>query len=415
MRVLIINQYAGNKGDRAVAYFEVRELLKNKNIDQIYLSTNKPQWWTEKDSITKSEKVIIVPWGWDVATFSPRNRKSWEHRRFMKFIVLPFVVFFYNKNKKIPYWISRLYTSSKFIEAVKKADLIISTGGHHLTTRFCADLRGELFFDLLTASMYKPVILWSQTYGPFNFHNNKFKYACKKLLESSKIYIRDIQSENEIYSLGVKSQIHKTYETVIGLENEIENYILPSARKKLIGITIYNAEHRSEEDYKNYINLMARITDYLCLLGYKVKYFPHEIKGAVVNDRKCIDDIILLCSNKDSIYYNDEDSSTEEHLKELSECCMFIGHKTHSVVFALTVGTPLLAISYHPKTQDFLKLYGLESNVIDEINLTFDNMKRKIDSILENLDKVGLKQYEKSCYFGKIVRDTFISAVDYNK
>ena len=96
MRVLIINQYAGNKGDRAVAYFEVRELLKNKNIDQIYLSTNKPQWWTEKDSITKSEKVIIVPWGWDVATFSPRNRKSWEHRRFMKFIVLPFVVFFYN-------------------------------------------------------------------------------------------------------------------------------------------------------------------------------------------------------------------------------------------------------------------------------------------------------------------------------
>ncbi|WP_300131785.1 polysaccharide pyruvyl transferase family protein [uncultured Barnesiella sp.] len=411
MEVLIINQYAGNKGDRAVAYCEIRELLKCKSISKIYLSTSSPQWWSEKDSITKSPKVSIIPWGWDVSNFSPRNRIAWEHRRFMRYIALPLVVFFYNINKKIPYWISKLYTSGKFIEAVRKSDVIISTGGHHLTTRFCTDLRGELFFDLLTASMYKPIILWSQTYGPFNFHNRKFRYACKKLLESSEIYVRDIQSEEAVRSLGVTSPINKTYETVIGLEDEIEKYVLPSEREKKIGITIYNAEYRTDGEYRKYINLMAQVTDYLCSLGYRVKFFPHEMKGAVINDRKCIADILLLCTNKDSIIYNDEDSTTKEHLLELSECCMFIGHKTHSVIFALTVGTPLLAISYHPKTRDFLKLYDLEDDVIDEENLTFDNMKIKIDYIIANLDVIGMKQREKSCQFGKIVRDTFISAV----
>lgn len=100
MEVLIINQYAGNKGDRAVAYCEIRELLKCKSISKIYLSTSSPQWWSEKDSITKSPKVSIIPWGWDVSNFSPRNRIAWEHRRFMRYIALPLVVFFYNINKK---------------------------------------------------------------------------------------------------------------------------------------------------------------------------------------------------------------------------------------------------------------------------------------------------------------------------
>lgn len=406
MKALIINQYAGNKGDRAVAYFELRELAKN-HIDKIYLSTNNPSWWNKKESFPQDSDVSLIPWGWNVAGFNPHNRWHWEHRRFMRMVALPFLAFCYQKSIKIPLWIARLYTNHEYLNAVLNADIIISTGGHHLTTRFTPDLRCELFFDMLTAAMYHSVIMWSQTYGPFQFQNKNLKKACIKLLSCSKLYIRDLQSEKEIKTLCDTPKISFTYETVIGLDNEITEYILPSKRERKIGITIYNAEARTNQKYRNYIKVMAQIADFLCGNGYEVVFYPHEIKGASINDRDCIKDIIQLCCNKKEIQFIDVDEPTNKHLKAISECCMFIGHKTHSVVFSLTVGTPLLAIAYHSKTRDFLKQYDLEENIIDESKLTFDLIRDKINEIVVNMDAVGQIQIVKSRKYGSIVRKHF--------
>lgn len=415
MKALIINQYAGNKGDRAVAYFELRELAKKSNIDKIYLSTNNPSWWHQKDSIPQGANVSLIPWGWNVAGFNPRNRWHWEHRRFMRIVALPFLAFCYQKNIKIPLWIARLYTNHVYLDAVLDADIIISTGGHHLTTRFTPDLRCELFFDILTAAMYRSVTMWSQTFGPFRFQNKNLKNACIKLLSSSKLCIRDLQSEQEINTLCATPNVSFTYETVIGLENEITEYILPSKREKKVGITIYNAEARTNQKYSNYIKTMAQTADYLCENSFEVVFFPHEIKGAGINDRDCIKDIIQLCSNKRKIQFIDVDEPTAKHLKAISECSMFIGHKTHSVVFALTVGTPLLAIAYHSKTYDFLKQYGLTANVIDESKLTFDLIRDKINEIIANMDAIGQIQITKSREYGSIVRKHFSEITKYEK
>ncbi len=412
MKVLIINQYAGNKGDRAVAYLELRELLKNKKISHIYLSTNNPYWWKNDQCITQSDKIELIPWGWNVENFSPTNRFHWEYRRFMRNIALPLLVKAYNKNIRIPLWFSRIYTNSKFVDAIKTSDVIISTGGHHITTRFTPNFRSELFFDMLTASMYKKLILWSQTYGPLRFTNKQFEQACRKLINSAKIYVRDLESITELSRFGITSNINKTNETVIGLEDVVQNYVLPSKRKKIIGITIYNAESRTPKEYENYVQIMAYTADYLSTHGYKVRFFPHEIKNAVINDRKCIHDILNNTKYGENIDFVDNDLSTEEHLKELSECCMFIGHKTHSIVFALTIGTPLLAIAYHPKTKDFMKQYSLEDNIINESELSHELMIMKINHILTQIDEIGLKQREVSKMLGNKVRKDFASLIN---
>lgn len=405
MKVLIINQYAGNKGDRAVAYLEIRELLKNNNIEKIYLSSNNPDWWSS-DDFMKNLRLEIIPWGWNVQGFNPRNRIDWEKRRIRRVFVLPFLAWCYNKNIKLPYCLSKIFVNNKYLKAVESSDVIISTGGHHLTTRFSENLRGELMFDMIVASMYKKLILWSQTYGPFNFTNSNLKNACIKLLKTSEVYVRDIESTEELRKLGINN-FSRTFETVIGLEDVIKDYILPSKREKTVGITIYNAESRTKQVYDNYVNIIAQSADYLTERGYKVLFFPHEIKTSVVNDRICIKDIMVKCVHKDNIDYLKDDIGTKEHLEEISKLSMFIGHKTHSIVFALTVGTPLLPIAYHPKTVDFLKQYDLSDNIVNENELSFSLMKKKIDYILNNLDKIGLQEKEKSSEFGKYVRGDF--------
>lgn len=407
MKILIINQYAGNKGDRAVAFFEVRELLNNEKVDKITLSTNNPSLWSLSDFQGETHKVKLIPWGWDVKNFNPKSRLDWERRRFMRLVGLPLVLNAYNKGIKLPCCLLKLFVNNDFLKSVKDSDVIISTGGHHLTTRFTQDLRGELLFDMLIAAMFKPLIFWSQTYGPFKFVNNKFERAVVKLLFNNSLYVRDLQSIEELKKLGVSNIPKSTYETVIGLENVIQDYVLPSHRKKKVGITIYNAEPRTVEEYSYYINSMAQFSDYLVKQGYIVTFFPHEMHNSVVNDRQCIKDIISRCKSKSGIGFYDEDKPTETHLKELSECQVFIGHKTHSIVFALTVGTPLLPIAYHPKTIDFLKQYDLEDSILNEKELSFESLKDKFDMIRDNMDAIGLQQRNRSREIGEVVRTDF--------
>lgn len=62
MNVLITNQWATNKGDRAVAYFLIRELLR-QGIKDITISTSNTYYW--KDFACFPEATLgFIPFGW---------------------------------------------------------------------------------------------------------------------------------------------------------------------------------------------------------------------------------------------------------------------------------------------------------------------------------------------------------------
>ena len=227
------------------------------------------------------------------------------------------------------------------------------------------------------------------------------------LITISGILVTDINNE-ELKEIKINSaQLHKTYKSVLGLNSLINDFTLPSKREKIIGITIYNAEHRTPGEYTAYCEKMADITDWLTEEKFNVKFFPHEIIGSVVNDRDCIKDIIALVKNKVSVVIENKDLSTIEHLREIGQCKLFIGHKTHSVIFALTTGTPVIAISYHPKTIDFLRQYSLEGNIIREAELTLSTFVKVFNKMDTNIDGIGICQFEKSREIAQIISGDF--------
>jgi polysaccharide pyruvyl transferase WcaK-like protein len=406
MKVLVLNQYAGNKGDRAVAYFVMRALAQ-AGVDRITLSTHDRNFWKDDDAITRF-KVHLVPWGWNVEGFNPRRRIDWERQRFMRHFGFPWL-----RNRlllKKDLGISRWICSREYQRAVEEADGIIGTGGHILTTRFAEDCIVEMVYDLMVvAVMQKSFVLWSQTIGPFQFKDIRNKEAVERLLTLARsVFVRDKNSFAACRSMGLpENQIRYTFESVIGLNDEIRAYVPPSHRENVLGITVYNAEKRTTDEYNQYVESMAHVADYAVSLNMRVRFFPHEIRGAVIDDRQCIRDIIDRMKRSNCAEIFDEDVTTVRHLSEVASCRAFIGHKTHSVIFALTVGTPLVAISYHPKTVDFMSQYDLPGNCLHDQDLSDQNLIKHLDVVLCNADEIGKKQWERSCYLGNKVRDDF--------
>ena len=394
-KVLIINQFSANKGDRAVLYALISEVLKH--TDNITVSTSQPELWIDYKFYDENN-IKFVPWGWDYIN---------TDNRFKRFLV--------NKLKKISYilnreiflseskmfnWLSSLLTNSKYDKALKESDLVISTGGHHITTILVKDAITGQIFDLSRAiSENKPVILWSQTIGPLDFHNKQNEKFVNKIIKSiNQIYIRDIKTIELIDNLVDNKNYSQTFESVFTLNHKFD-FILPSQREKKVGISIYSTKIRKEKEAQQYINSLASLAKFAIKQGYKIEFFPMEMNGNPADDRKMIQRIVKIIDDSKKCIVHNDDLDTLTHMKKVSECQIFVGHKTHSIIFSLTVGTPLLAIAYHVKTNDFMDQFDLAENCISDEQINNESLINLFNSISKNIDVIGNKQYSTSKKF----------------
>jgi polysaccharide pyruvyl transferase WcaK-like protein len=202
-------------------------------------------------------------------------------------------------------------------------------------------------------------------------------------------------------NIEVNEKLFYTPETVLSLNSLFNDYVRPSNRNNVLGVSIYSTKKRDEKETKDYIEVISSICNYAISIGFKVRMFPMEIKNTEPDDRIMLADIL----NKIELKYNceivDKDMETKEHILEVSKCKVFIGHKTHSTIFALASGTPLIAIAYHPKTIEFMKQFDLEDYSVSDEYLSTKFLVDTLDKINLNLDSIGDKMFSKSNEFSK--------------
>lgn len=401
MNITIINQYAGNKGDRAVLYALCNLILKENKEANITVSTSKVSMWDDY-SFYKENNIKFVPGGWD---FESNLEGSRYFKLLEKIKKYTFTLLRENYLSFRSPLLSKFLSNPEYHNGLKKSDLIISTGGHHFTTILSKDLVSDLPYDLAIAlSLKKSVCLFSQSIGPFEFSNlrNK-KFVTKLLNDCSSIYIREDMSKE--YLLGMNIEIDKklfyTPETVLSLNSLFNNYVKPSSRNNVLGLSIYSTKKRNEKETKDYIEVISSICNYAISIGFKVKMFPMEIKNTEPDDRIMLAHILNKIELKENCEIVDKDMETKQHIIEVSKCKVFIGHKTHSTIFALASGTPLIAIAYHPKTIEFMKQFDLEDYSVSDEYLSAKFLVDTLDKINLNLDSIGDKMFSKSNEFSK--------------
>jgi polysaccharide pyruvyl transferase WcaK-like protein len=228
------------------------------------------------------------------------------------------------------------------------------------------------------------------------------------LQQTSEVIVRDEQSWFELDKLPIKNdQVSQTYESVIGLNDLFSAYILPSKRKAILGISIYATQARPKHLHSQYITTIAALADYAIEQGYEIRFLPMELKDGTSDDRPLIYEIIKKIKHDKRCMVEEYDMDTPTHLSEVAKYRMFVGHKTHSIIFALTVGTPLIAIAYHKKTEDFMNQYELDRYCIPDTILEKDQLIDKFKKLSTEIDSIGIQAFEKSLEYGEIVRDDF--------
>jgi len=396
MKILIINQYAANLGDRAMLFFLLNELTKN-GVKDITVSTHNPYYWSGFKHFEKTN-IRFIPFGWSVCSKNPKPEGIIGRilviakNEFYKRVCIPKVRDAL-LNGKSPDTVKK-FTSRPYWQAVQDANLIIGMGGHRVTTLLVEDALISATYDMAVALLHKkPLVLWSQTIGPLEFKKDENRQFIKKILTDVKrIYIRDEGSEVELKNLGVPlAHVFKTRDSVFGMDDIVTDNSMPLQRGKLVGAAIY-IKKRTAEQMRHYMVSWAHLVDYVTDAGYSVLFFPMGIGG--MREMPCIRGIIRRCKNKDKVSILHGHPEVPEHMNKVAQCRLFVGHKTHSVIFALTAKTPLVAIAYQKKTEDFMNQFGLGEYCITDSQLSGDKLVELFVKAEKNIDEIYQKELQ---------------------
>lgn len=392
-KILIACQCATNKGDRAIAEYLIEQISANKDIE-LTLSTSEPHLWS--DLFNKGIKVIGMGYKTYCSTGSVnligkicRKIEAFIHKNIMFRDML---------NEKSKHNLLAFH-SKEFVNAVKSSDLVIVTGGHHITSIRSKNALFAYTYDIGLIYLFsKKYVLWSQTIGPLDFTSkNAEDFFGKVIKNSAAVYIRDENSMECIESLyGHQSNIVRTYDSVFGFGDR--DFGIYESREKKVGISIFNGLQKAFSTFP----AIAKILDFLVEKGYKIEFFRMEFGNKEESD---IETVISLMKNKKNIKIFPFRTTTAEHLAELSTCEIYIGYKTHSIIMSLTTGTPLLAIAYHKKTIDFMREYGLEDYAVNDESLTAEAAEKIIQKLLKEKDSVHSIEKEKSEHMSKVLKN----------
>lgn len=403
MNILLIHQYAGNKGDRAVAFAMcnlIKSIIPTINIT---ISTSSPLLW-KNEPYYQQNGIKFITDSWNFSDATPRCYwRGMQKIEKYTFTILRTLYLKFGKN-----CLCKWFINPSFRKAVSKADLVISVGGHHFTTLLSRDLVSSINYDAMaTLSLGKPLACFSQSFGYFEFHNPQNERLTKKILSNCKLLLpREPKATEDLRLMGVSAEkIKETYESVITLNSLITDYVAPSKREKRVGIAIYATQKRELAAHANYVKSFVDACNHINVLGYEVRFFPMEIKGTGPDDRILIKEITDKVANPSMCTVYDEDMTSAEHIREVANCLLFIGHKTHSTIFSMATGTPLVGIAYHVKTREFMRQFGCEEYCIDDDILTSNTLLATIDVLLKNVDSVGSQMFARAKEMSDVVKN----------
>jgi colanic acid/amylovoran biosynthesis protein len=389
-KVLIVQNYNINKGDTSVIF-----AMRN-SINRMYPDLELSLTSYDPDKAIKEYEIDSAEWLIDYRNI--KNAKGVLLKVVHLFKELLWVVYSYfwiltyrkvgKTNRYLPQ--RKLKTINLYISA----DVIVLPGGHFFTTlnRFPV-LFSHYYAMWFAKKMGKKTMIYAQTIGPFE--GNWASVA--RRLTNSVIKFCDVVAVREEDSL--KYDINN--KMVVTAESVFSNVSLNNNKRALgffenehlnVGITIhhiYYARFFSRDEYIKKMSFILNniIDSYNC----NVLFIPMEnFRSGDPGDRIMINDIIKELNNKSRVRIVEGDLSSKETEQIIASVDIFIGTKTHSIVYGLKNAVPTIAIAYQEKSNQFMKSFGVLENAI---NLEGFNEYEFLD-IFKRV-KSNLKHYSK--------------------
>ena len=254
------------------------------------------------------------------------------------------------------------FAAVRLLRAIGEADLVISGGGS-LLQDVTSKRSLAYYLSVIAAAKWKrkKVMLFAQGIGPIR---SRFMRLLTRLVvnKADMITVRDRDSAEELACMGVPAaKVEVTADPVLMLNPE----------SKIAGKTILS--EAGLDPYKPIIGVSVRVwpDNQRCLkqlaaaLGQLSEKFNAQIAILPLQVSMDLKDCQLLQSSlpeiRNKVVLLQGDYSTEEFLSIIGSFRLLIGMRLHALIFAAVMKVPLMAISYDPKVDSFLKSIGTEA------------------------------------------------------
>lgn len=356
MKIAIVNQPTGNRGDEAAHKAFVRKLAKelpDSQIDVIFIKHNQER--------IDAFNVNLPNVGYiNIKTSLP----LWK--------LLP--ICYCTHTFVLSYLHPALF---RFRRLIKQYDRVICAPGgmcmggfkmwHHIWT-------------LETAKrLRKPIYYWGRSIGPFtedNYSSKVFKQNSTNLLS----YFAYISLRDSISIKYAKELCVNAEEVVDSAFLECPNAVVPQNILQLIDGSDYIVFVPNELTWHpRYKNVLPEKIDefFLSLMDIiaskwperKILMLPQTYKS-IVNDYSYFKRLeSKLCNNR--IIVIDENQNADIQQKIIAESKLVIGARYHSIVFAINNEVPFVSLSYEHKMKGLLEKLKMTENMV-EIQDIFD-------------------------------------------
>lgn len=291
-----------------------------------------------------------------------------------------------------PLYYKRSSAMLTFFETIKKnspiirdLDLLIIGGGGILMDFYNREAQLYGSYGIMARRGKVPYIVYGCGAGPISSLMGKLfiRYLVNRSKSTS---VRDPKSKELLHRIGVRKEIKVVGDPSFALSSV--NYEKTTDRILNIGVTVvpyYNLAYWPEANdikYENYIQGMADNLDRILeekdvnITLFSTK-FPHDVDVT--------EDVYNRMTNQKNVHVNKNNLSPAEIIDISAKQDVLIGTRLHSLYLAVNAHTPIMAISYHHKVEDFMEMVGMSDRTIG-----IDDLTKKNDAliqILETMDK----------------------------
>jgi polysaccharide pyruvyl transferase WcaK-like protein len=406
--------YANNRGISAMASGTIKIIKKYIPNSKITI------WHTFSESYTRSSPTTYET---DVKVIKDSN--AYEY--LLKLPLRLFRCVLWTLLQKIGLNINILM-NEKVLKEYIASDAVISLNfGDTFTDNYGKIVSVSIFCqNLLNIFSGKPVVFFPQSIGPFNTRLTKM--LAKFILNRSKlIMVREKITSRYLKDIGVDEHlIHIIPDTAFLLEpandKKVERILIDngltndSEKEAIIGISVNpSIAHFSKtpEKHELYVDTISRLVNYLVKKMNAIVIFVPNVTFERGFDTKDLGNLTREKTNcKDMVISINGEYTAEELKGVIGWCDIFIGSLTHTIIAAISMNVPAIAIAYSYKTLGIMDSIGLGDYVIDFREMNYDGLISKVDEVWANREEIRkdieLKvktQKELVLSSGKLVKD----------
>ena len=271
------------------------------------------------------------------------------------------------------------YNILRIIFLMKKTRLLISGGGSLLQDVTSTQSYKYYSYIIKTAMRCgAKVMIYANGIGPLNSEKNRLD--CKKMLSKvDKITLRDEQSLQELRNMGIENEAIVSADPAFSLKS---SYAGDVGDQPYFVVSV-----------RHWKRLPDDFSDKLAKVCNNIKE-KHNISPVFVPMQSWMDDEICNeISKKCSGIVCEPFKEVETLIGYIKNSEFVLGMRLHTLIYALSVNVPVVALSYDPKVESIVKKWDC-CKAFDVENLDADAIIEQIEYIIENKEMLSNQIYE---------------------